>query len=216
MPRLMRSLLLIACLAPLLLFGCGGEDAKWHSLDITGSMPPLAFTMQHAPDGKTVTGADYRGHIVLLYFGYTFCPDVCPTTLANLSAVLHRLGPEAAKVRVLFVTVDPRRDTLPVLGAYASNFSPQVEGLRGTPDALEKLARRYRVAYAVRPETKDHPYTVTHSSAIYVFDRNGTARLLMSSLDTGNAELAGATADLKRLIEEDRPEGVMSWLRRFI
>ncbi len=107
--------------------------------------------MTDAMTGQKVTAADFRGKVVLLYFGYTQCPDFCPTTLTNLTHVLDRLGARAKDVRVLFVTVDPNRDTLPVLKQYAAAFGPQVVGLRGTPDELANLARRYRVGYSVMP-----------------------------------------------------------------
>ena len=150
----------------------------------------------------------------MLYFGYTFCPDVCPATLANVSRILDRLGPEARQVRVLFVTVDPNRDTLPALADYVRNFAPQIEGLRGAPDQLAALARRYRVVYSVRPESKDQPYEVTHSSAIYVFDKSGAARLLVSPLVAANADIAGVAADLSRLIEEKDHPGLIARLWR--
>ena len=201
------------CLA--LLGGCD-SGAKWHSIDVSGSSPPLAFTMTRASDGKQVTAADYRGEIVMLYFGYTFCPDVCPTTLSNIAASLDRLGPDARHVRVLFVTVDPDRDTPSVLATYVKNFGSQVEGLRGTPDQLTALARRYRVVYSVRPATKDHPYEVTHASAIYVFDGSGAARLLVPSLASKTPDIAGTAGDLERLIEETNPPGLISRLLRLV
>jgi protein SCO1/2 len=168
--------------------------------DVTGVFPPLAFTLTRAKDGRVVTEVDYRGRVPLLYFGYTFCPDVCPTTLLNVAQVLKRLGPSANQVRVLFVTVDPNRDTLPILKDYSADFSPQVDGLRPTPDQLAGLARRYRAAYSVSPGDKDHPYTATHSSAIYVFDKRGNARVLLTSLSTGMPNIDGAAADLRQLI----------------
>lgn len=201
--RGITGLVITTWLTPLtmLLAGCD-QPASWHSMDVSGSAPPLQFTMTRASDGKLVTNADYRGQVVLLYFGYTFCPDVCPATLANLAQILGRLGPEARQVRVLFVTVDPNRDTLAVLAAYVKNFAPQIDGLRGTPDQLESLARRYRLVYSVTPETKTHPYEVTHASAIYVFDRSGAARLLVPSLASATPDTAGIVLDLKRLIAE--------------
>ena len=185
----------------LLLAGCN-KAAPWHSTDVSGSAPPLRFTMTRASDGKLVTNADYGGQVVMLYFGYTFCPDVCPTTLANLTEIVDQLGPDAQQVRVLFVTVDPHRDTLAVLAAYVQNFAPQIDGLRGTADQLESLARRYRLVYSVTPETRTHPYEVTHASAIYVFDRSGAARLLVPSLTSATPDIAGIVLDLKRLIAE--------------
>jgi protein SCO1/2 len=190
--------------------------APRHALDVSGSAAPLQLAMTRASDGKPVTQADYRGRIVLLYLGYTFCPDVCPTTLSNVADVLKQLGSEASQVRVLFVTVDPDRDTLPVLAAYAANFGPEVESLRGTPDQLAALARRYRLVYSVTPETKDHPYEVTHSSAIYVFDRSGAARLLVPSLGTAAADIAALTDDLRRLVEGGRPPDLPARLLRWL
>jgi protein SCO1/2 len=197
------------------LAGCDA-DAGWRSTVISGSSPPLEFSMTRASDGKAVTEADYRGEVVMLYFGYTFCPDVCPTTLANVSRSLARLGPRAEQVRVLFVTVDPNRDTPPALRDYVANFAPEIEGLRGAPDELAALARRYRVVYSVTPETKDRPYEVTHSSAIYVFDKSGAARLLVSPLVASNADVAGVTADLERLIGENSQPGLLARLWRLI
>lgn len=190
--------------AAALLGGCN-SDSKWHSVDISGSSPPLQLTMSRASDGKAVTQADYRNHIVLLYFGYTNCPDFCPTTLANVADILKRLGAEADHIRMLFVTVDPNRDALPVLAQYVKDFAPQIDGLRGTPNQLITLARRYHILYSVKPSTKDRPYEVTHSSAIYVFDGTGAARLLVPSLATQNVDVPGTTADLRRLIEEKYP-----------
>src|SRR5579875_3219477 len=176
-----RAAGIVAGAAFALLGGCGRGGAG-HGLDVSGSSPPLRFAMTRASDGKHVTAADYRGRIVLLYLGYTFCPDVCPTTLTNLDAALKRLGRAAAEVRVLFVTVDPARDTLPVLAVYAREFGPRIDALRGTPDQLAALARRYRLLYSVTPAGRDRPYEVAHSGGIYVFDRTGAARLLLPSL----------------------------------
>ncbi len=210
---LAAALFAVATIA--LLSGCD-DGAKWRSTDISGSSQPLEFAMPRASDGKRVTEADYRGEVVMLYFGYTFCPDVCPTTLANVSRILDRLGSAARQVRVLFVTVDPNRDTLPALADYVKNFAPQIEGLRGGPDELAALARRYRVAYSVTPKTKDEPYQVTHSSAIYVFDKSGAARLLVSPLIVSNVDIAGVTSDLERLIDEKDHPGLLARLWRSI
>jgi protein SCO1 len=197
-------------LSAMALAGC--KPAQFHSIDIAGGLPPLAFTLTRASDGKQVTQADYRGEITLLYFGYTFCPDVCPTTLTTVDEILRKLGPQANRVRVLFVTVDPNRDTLPVLADYVANFGPRVDGLRGTPDQIGALTRRYRVVHSVEPATKDHPYEVTHSSTIYVFDGSGAARLLVPSLASPNPDVEGTAADLKRLIDEAHPPGLLTRL----
>jgi protein SCO1/2 len=174
----------------------------WHATDLSGSLPTLDFTLTRASDGRHVTAADYRGKIILLYFGYTFCPDVCPTTLLNISQVLKRLGPLADDIRVLFVTIDPVRDTLDVLRQYTQSFAPQVVGLRGTADQLAALARRYRVAYSVKTVGENQSYEVTHSTATYAFDRNGAARLLISDLANAKVDLKADTEDLRALIQE--------------
>ena len=176
--------------------------ANWHNIDVTGSVPRLTFTMTDAATGHTVTAKDFRGKLVMLYLGYTHCPDVCPLTLHNIAAILHRLGKDAENVRVLFVTVDPHRDTLPLLKQYTALFAPASEliGLRPDANQLATLARRYRLAYSVTPATATQPYTVTHSSAVYVFDRAGNARLLVPSLASTEPDLAGTASDLERLL----------------
>jgi protein SCO1/2 len=210
-----RRAALIAAGLALAIAGCG-EGAKWHAVDVSGSLPPLSFSLTRSEDGKRVTEADYRGKVVLLYFGYTQCPDACPTTLANAAAILTRLGAAAQRVRLLFVTVDPNRDTAPVLSAYVRNFAPEIEGLRGTPDELAVLARRCRILYSATPATGDHPYEVSHSAGVYVFDRRGEARLIVPSLDTAKPDIAGTAGDLRRLIAETQPRGVLARLRQWL
>jgi protein SCO1/2 len=130
--------------------------------------------------------------VVALYFGYTHCPDVCPTTLANLADMLGKVG--SPDVQVLFVTVDPARDTAPLLKQYVSAFSPQIDGLIGSDNALADLARRYRIAYSVKAGP---PYEVMHSNAVFLFDREGKARLVT----TDTNDTAAITEDVKRLLE---------------
>lgn len=206
-----RRRLLVSCAAGVsVLFAGSALASSWHNIDVAGDVPPLSFTMTDATTGKSVTAADFRGKLVMLYLGYTMCPDVCPLTLQNVGAILKKLGPTANDVRVLFVTVDPNRDTLPVLKQYTSLFAPQVVGLRGSADQLAQLARRYRLAYSVSPASKSHPYEVTHSSAIYVFDRDGRPRLLVPSLATTTPDLAGTADDLQRLLNQSQP----GWMAR--
>ncbi|MBS0561593.1 MAG: SCO family protein, partial [Proteobacteria bacterium] len=185
-------------------------DKGWHNPDVSGAAPPLEFIMRRAGDHRTVTQIDYLGDVVLLVFGYTRCADICPLTLGNLGKVLHRLGPSRSKVRVLFVTVDPDRDTLDVLAQYIGAFGPQFVGLRGSPDELARLARRYRIAYSVTKPANGKPYEVTHSAAIYAFDARGAARLLIPSMSSANPDIAGTAADLQRLIKGDAPSGLLS------
>jgi protein SCO1/2 len=174
--------------AMLALLGCSKPAS--HMTDISGAMPRLDFRM--TANGKPVGGADFKGKVVALYFGYTHCPDVCPATLANLTDVMARVA--SPDVRVLFVTVDPDRDTDAVLADYAKAFAPQVVGLRGTANQLADLARSYRVAYTVKPGP---PYEVMHSNAVFFFDRDGRARLVT----TDTSDTAAMAADVKRLLE---------------
>jgi protein SCO1/2 len=176
--------------ALLLLAGCGKPN--FHMTDISGAMPRLDFRMTRATDGKPVTGADYRGKLVVLYFGYTNCPDVCPATLANLADMLGKV--KSPDVRVLFVGVDPTRDTPNALKKYTAAFSSQMDGLTGSDNALANFARAYRVAYSVNPGP---PYTVMHSNAVFFFDRDGRARLVT----TDTADTSAMAEDVRRLLQ---------------
>jgi protein SCO1/2 len=169
----------LASLLTLLLSLAACAPPRGPVTDIRGAMPTLEFAMARANDGKTVDAGDYRGHVVILYFGYTNCPDACPTTLSDLATVLHRLGSKANDVRVLFVTVDPNRDSLPALKAYVNAFAPEIDGLRGSEDAIARLARRYRITYSVSPGP---PYVVMHSDSVFFFDRDGRARYVATSV----------------------------------
>lgn len=211
--RWMPRAITLGCIGIAALLAGVSPAKAWHSTDVTRALPPLDFTMTRASDGRTVTAADYRGKIVLLYFGYTYCPDVCPTTLFNITQMLKTLREHVDDVRVLFVTVDPNRDTPSVLAHYTDSFSPQVVGLRGTPDQLASLAKRYRVAYSVQPAGNHHDYEVTHGSAVYVFDRSGNARLLFTGLATPDAGFAGMSDDLKHLVAGTGSEG---WWHRVL
>jgi protein SCO1/2 len=180
----------------LALGACGRGEVRPGASDISGVMPNLSFGMTRANDGMPVTAQNYRGKAVLLYFGYTHCPDECPTTLANLANVLRGLGPKAKDVRVLFVSVDPQRDTLPILKAYVSTFAPQIDGLRGSDDEIAALARRYRVLYRVTPAQGKNA-DVMHSDSTFFFDPSGHARLVTTSTDDTRA----IATDVKRLLQ---------------
>ena len=156
-----RHMLALVPLAGLLLVG-HAKAAEPEIIGVSGAVPSLDLAMTDATTGKPVTAQDFRGKVVMLYFGYTQCPDVCPLTLQNLADVLKRLGKAADDVRVLFVTVDPNRDTLPILKDYTAIFAPQIVGLRGGANDLARLARRYRIGYSVttrqgRPALRGHP-----------------------------------------------------------
>lgn len=176
------------------LAACSGSK-HWKTTDLAGVMPDLAFTLTR-DTGQLVHASDFRGKVKMLYFGYTNCPDICPITLGHIAAALQQLGSRAAQVRVLFVSVDPNRDTLPLLRKYTAAFGPQFVGLTGTQEQLHALAKRYRVAYSYGPEYPNGNYIVNHSAAIYVFDRRGNVRLLMGRKDP----LEAMVHDLEQLL----------------
>ena len=123
-------------------------------------------------EGRTVTEADLKGKATLVFFGFTRCPDVCPTALYEITQALAAMGPDATKAQALFVTVDPERDTPQAMKDYLSSFSPQIRGLTGSPEAVQGMVKSYR-AYAKKAPTKDGDYTMDHTAIVYLMDRNG-------------------------------------------
>ncbi|MGG1945068.1 SCO family protein [Trinickia sp. NRRL B-1857] len=168
-----------ACLvgAALVVAGCGKSAPAFQNLDLTGNKQfGTDFSMPDT-DGKLRTIADYKGKAVVLFFGYTHCPDVCPTTMAELTQAMQQLGPDAKRVQVLFVTVDPERDTPQVLSQYVHAFDPSFVGLRPNDAQLAKVAKDFRVYYAKVPGKTPDSYTMNHTAASYVFDPSGQLRL---------------------------------------
>lgn len=136
---------------------------------------PFTLTDQH---GKVVTQADFRGKWMLLYFGYTYCPDICPTELQAITSALQLLGPDGKDLVPVFVTVDPERDTPQVLDHYLKLFSDRLVGLTGTPQQIADIARRYRVYYAKVTPKDSSTYLMNHSSFIYLVGPDGRFRAL--------------------------------------
>jgi protein SCO1/2 len=179
----------------LLLAGCGGEP-EYTAHDITGVMSELAFELTNE-QGKPVTEDDYDGRLKLLFFGYTNCPDICPATMARIRAALGGLDDDVRDdVDVLFLSVDPERDTPKRLKQYTESFGEEFVGLTGSQDQLKTLTKRYRVTYGYGKPNDNGFYLVSHSSAIFVFGPDGRARLLANQTETVD-EL---TADLKKLL----------------
>lgn len=146
---------------------------------VRGFLPDLRFSLDGA-NNRTYTEKDLLGSMVLLFFGYASCPDICPTTMLQLAEVAERLRDEEATIRIVFISVDPHRDTPDVLQAYVDLFNEHALGLTGSEKQIADIARRYRVAYQIEKPSKDDPdhYEVAHSRGIYVFDQKGRARLL--------------------------------------
>lgn len=167
--RLRPIFLLVAALALLVV---AGTAALW----FTGRASPGIggpFRLVNGDD-KPVTDRDFRGRYMLVYFGYTYCPDVCPTTLNQVAEAMDRLGGKAKQVQPIFISVDPKRDTPAVVKQFVAAFSPGIIGLTGTEEEIAAVARAYRVYYAVnRPGANSNDYTVDHSSILYLMDEQG-------------------------------------------
>ncbi len=183
----------LLALALSVLTACHHRLVSPQDVSVQGIMPDLSFQMTDAATGKPLTADALRGRTVLLYFGYTQCTDLCPATMFDITRIEKQMGPAAANLAVLFVTVDPDRDNLTQLAKYAAIFGPNVIGLRGTPDQLARLARRYRVAYSV---TTTPTYTVSHTSSIYVFNAQDQAAFIVAGLDAGKPDITGIAQDL--------------------
>ena len=183
----------ILCFA-LLLTGCD-TPPTFKSTDISAVGWGKDFTLTDHT-GQVRHLADYKGKAVVLFFGYTQCPDVCPTTLAAMRDVLGLLGTDAGRVQVLFVTLDPERDTAALLTQYVPQFHPSFIGLRSDEASLAALAKEFKVFYAKQPGATPATYTVDHSTGSYAFDPQGRLRLLLRH---GEAP-ANIAADLKLLL----------------
>lgn len=166
----------IAAAAMLVLAGCGRPEAPVFKLtDVTGASFGKALELTDH-NGQPRTLADFKGKVVTLFFGFTHCPDVCPTTMVEMANVMKELGPDAAKLQVLFVTVDPERDTAEVLKRYVPAFHPSFLGLRGSAEETAKVAKEFKIHYQ-KQKLASGGYTVDHSAGTYIFDGEGRLRL---------------------------------------
>ena len=166
----------LTLIASLLLTGCFGNDEEdWNGKNISGLMPELEFDLINS-QGKSVSGDDYSGRVRMLFFGFTSCPDVCPTALQKLNQVTSGLDPALQdEVLTLFVSVDPKRDTPERLAKYVDFFGDNIVGLTGKEPQLRELAKRYRTTFGYDEPDADGNYAVSHSSAIYVFPESVTS-----------------------------------------
>ena len=162
--------------AAIVLVACGKDGPSFKGSDVTGASIGRDFALTDA-NGAKRTLADYRGKAVVLFFGYTQCPDVCPTTLAALAETMKSLGPDAERVQVLFVTVDPDRDTAELLKAYVPAFDPRFVGLRGDAAQTDAVAKEFRIVFQKVPGSTPTTYTVDHSAGIFLFDPRGRLRV---------------------------------------
>jgi protein SCO1/2 len=174
MRRLARFAILV--FAALAVAGCGSDAPQFKASDVTGTAFGRDFQLTDH-HGKPRTLADFRGKAVVLFFGYTQCPDVCPTTLSELAEAMKRLGPDADRVQVLFVTVDPERDTRELLAQYVPAFHPSFVGLYGDAEATARTAKEFKSIYQRQPGKTPGSYTMDHSAGSFVFDPQGRLRV---------------------------------------
>ena len=199
-----RDLILAGMAAPLLAACDRGTPGaaptpslSFKSIDITGAEYARDFNLPDA-DGKYRSMAEFKGKVVVVFFGFTQCPDVCPTTLVELAAVKKTLGADGARVQGIFITVDPERDTPALLKAYVNSFGNDFVALRGTPEETLATAKAFKVFYAKVPGSAPATYTVDHTAASYVFDTQGRVRLF-TRYGTGADALA---QDIRQLLAQ--------------
>ena len=165
--------LIAACAA---LAACKDSKQQFNAIDLTGADYAKGFNLPDT-DGRMRSLAEFKGKVVAMFFGYTQCPDVCPTTMAELAEAKKLLGADGDKLQVIFVTVDPERDKPAVLKAYMANFDPSFIGLVPTPAQLEQVAKDYKVYYKKAEGATPTSYTMDHSAATYIYDTQGRLRL---------------------------------------
>jgi protein SCO1/2 len=173
--------LLVAGALAFSLAGCDklpGKQASFQNTDVTGLDYAKGFSLTDHT-GKPRTLADYKGKVVIVFFGYTQCPDVCPTTMAEMAGVMQKLGPQADQVQVLFITLDPERDTPELLANYVPAFDKRFVGLYGTPEQTAKTAKEFKIFYSKVPGKEPGSYTIDHMAGSFVFDKEGRPRLFI-------------------------------------
>jgi protein SCO1/2 len=198
----LRRLTVLGGLCAALLAGCSDKPADatasgFTSIDITGAEYANGFQLTDH-NGQQRTLADFKGKVVVVFFGYTQCPDVCPTSLSELAEAKRLLGADGDKLQGLFVSVDPARDTPEVMKEYMASFDPSFLALYTTADGLPELAKRFRVYYKKVDGTTPTSYTMDHSAGSYVYDTKGRVRLY-TRYGSGAPALAG---DVKKLLAE--------------
>ena len=191
-PAAIAGLVLALCFA---IAGCDPGQPAFNSIDITGAPYARDFALTDS-SGKPRALADFKGKVVAVFFGYTHCPDVCPTTMADLAAIKQKLGPAGDGLQVVFITLDPERDTNPMLQSYVPKFDPSFIALRGDADQTAKTAKEFKVFYQKVAGDAPDAYTLDHTAGTFVFDRDGKIRLFVKYGETPDR----VQADLKRLL----------------
>ena len=189
------SLAVVGCVLLMAITGCRQSPPSFNSVDITGVQGYGTDFRLTDHTGKPRTLADFRGKVVAIFFGFTFCPDVCPTTLSEMRQLMQQLGPASEKLQVLFVTVDPKRDTQEVLSKYVSSFNPTFLGLYGDEAATARVTKDFKIIARIAPGKTADSYTVDHTAGTLIFDTQSRLRL-MAPYGLGADKLS---ADIKKL-----------------
>ena len=197
MLRRQALLKISAVCAALILSGCTPSTPTFQNTDITGADFGKNFTLTDHT-GKTRSLSDYQGKVVLIFFGFTQCPDVCPTALNDLAEVKRQLGTSGDKVQGVFITVDPQRDTPEVLQAYMASFDPSFVALRGTPEQLAQVVQEFKVYFKKVEGQQAGAYTMDHAAASFVYDTQGRLRLYVRA----NAGPKVLLEDLRLLLKQ--------------
>lgn len=193
--RKICSLLLAFVFVAAFFYGCTPPTPKFHNVDITGADYAQNFSLTDM-FGQPVTLQSYSGKVVVMFFGYTQCPDICPTTMTELSQAMKVLGSSASDVQVLFVTLDPDRDTPELLKQYVPSFDKRFIGLYGSKDVVEATTREFKVYFGKVPGKTAETYTIDHTAGTYVFDRSGKIRLFVRN----GQDTTSLVEDLKILL----------------
>ena len=190
--------LMLAAVASLMLSACDDKPKlSFNGVDITGADYAQDFSLKDH-DGKTRTLADFKGKVVVVFFGYTQCPDVCPTSLSEMAGAKELLGPDAERMQGLFISVDPERDTPEVMKAYMHNFDPTFLALLPTPEQLPEVTKAFRIYYKKVPGQTPTSYTMDHSAGSYIYDPQGRLRLY-HRYGSGSQAMAD---DVRQLLNE--------------
>jgi protein SCO1/2 len=194
--RRVAAAALLACAAlAALSAGCSPTTPAFNGVDITGATYARDFALTDAA-GKRRTLAEFRGTLVVVFFGFAQCPDICPTTLADLAQVKKQLGADGDRIQIVFITVDPERDSPQVLASYVPAFDPSFIGLTGSAEEIAAAAHEFKVFYQKVAGKTATSYTIDHTAGAYVFDREGRVRLFLRH----GAGAEAIAADLRRLL----------------
>jgi len=194
----MKKVNSVVILVLLLLLSACSKNEPTRLTNVTGLIPDLSFELTDE-NNQAVTAKDYLGYSVAIFFGFTSCADICPTTMHQLAGVLKQVDPDASKVRVLFISVDPKRDSPEKLKKYTDIFGSAFIGLQGDDAVIKDMTKRYRVTFGYGDEDTEGNYEVSHSGAVFVFDKEGKAKLLA----TQSSKTEDLLYDIKNLVNSN-------------